>query len=202
MANLLAAIQGSRPRMTAEQRRRTAVHEAGHAVLAVRLGIGTRVSLGFDPAGGGVTEVDTPGPTGFDTEAVIDAHLAFILAGRAAEELRFGEAAAGCGGSGGSDLAVATDIAVQAEGRLGYGQDLPLVYLGGQSPRLDLAQVPWLCQAVAARLARAFARAKGILAESQAELVDLADALLEKEHLEDTEVRCIVEPSLQERRTA
>ncbi len=70
------------------------------------------MSLGFSAGGGGMTEVNTAGLTGLDTEATIDAFLTFVLAGRAAEEVCLGAAAAGSGGSSTSDLAIATDIAV------------------------------------------------------------------------------------------
>ena len=192
LADLLGEIGAGIPPMPPEVRRRVAVHEAGHGLVAVVLGIATRVTLGFQANGNGFTEVDD----GFDgslTEAGLDRRLAFILAGRAAEQLAFGDMAAGSGGGPGSDLATATRLALMAESRFGFGDRHALCYFGGSGGDVRLDDIPWFTGAVSERLERAYTAATNLLAARRPALMRVADALEANGYLEDAEVRPLVE---------
>ncbi len=95
---------------------RVAVHEAGHAIVAARLrrGVIGAIRVGTD---GGHVHLDPPAPN--LTAGDIADHIAFLLAGRAAEEMIFAEASIGAGGRPDSDLAMATDLSLRLE--LAYG---------------------------------------------------------------------------------
>ncbi|QIR85116.1 AAA family ATPase [Paracoccus sp. AK26] len=95
---------------------RVAVHEAGHAIVATRLrrGVISAIRVGTD---GGHVHLDPPAPN--LTAGDITDHIAFLLSGRAAEEMIFAEASIGAGGRPDSDLAMATELSLRLE--LAYG---------------------------------------------------------------------------------
>ena len=47
--DLIAAIEAAAPKMTDEDQRRVAIHEAGHAVVALRLGLSENISISIIP---------------------------------------------------------------------------------------------------------------------------------------------------------
>lgn len=96
---------------------RIALHEAGHAAIAIRLGMSvTRITAG--PKSGWV-EWMAPATEGLTTDFA--ARIAVHMAGRAAEEELLGTPSAGAGGSDSSDLANATQLAMEIELRSGLG---------------------------------------------------------------------------------
>ncbi|WP_128253741.1 AAA family ATPase [Falsirhodobacter deserti] len=97
---------------------RTAVHEAGHAIVAVALGVATPVILGLTSGGGLATMRERPGLV-----CATDLHhLRMVdLAGRAAERIVFGHVAIGSGGAADSDLARATRRILEEELSEGIG---------------------------------------------------------------------------------
>ncbi|MEZ5216483.1 MAG: AAA family ATPase [Ilumatobacteraceae bacterium] len=183
------------------ERRRIAVHEAGHALLAELLGRRVEVasilrrsaSLGLVAHGElGERHLRTP------TEARALIQIAF--GGLAAEELEFGEASSGIA----SDLQAATTIAAQLVGTLGGA---------GSRFSLEAAGMPTATNIVAkvASDQRSRDAAESILSECEHVAMDLvgqhrdalyaiADALLEQDELSGDEVRVLVarhrEPSL------
>ena len=119
-ADLLAAISPTpMDPIPAEARRRTAIHEAGHAVVAAvtspgalrmvscRAGVAGHASLG------GV-EIASPSHNRTSAEDV-DGVLMRVMGGRAAKAFMFDACGGGSGGPKGSDLAIATLIAASAE---------------------------------------------------------------------------------------
>ncbi|MGU3420748.1 AAA family ATPase [Methylobacterium sp. D54C] len=191
LSDLLREIRDGAPDMSPDLRRRVAVHEAGHAVAAVALSLGRSITLGFGPDGGGLAEVEQ-GLDGAPTEAAVDDMLAFILAGRAAEQLEFGEVSAGSGGSPASDLATATRLALLAESRLGFGTEYPLAYFGGRGAEVRLDDLPWFAAPVTDRLARAYTAATNLLAARRSAVARVAAALDARGYLDDAEVRALV----------
>lgn len=176
-----------------DEKRRVAIHESGHALLAALTGRDVKLasilrrsgSLGL-VAHGDVEEryLKTP------TEA-LDL-MAVALAGRAAEIQEFGEASSGIA----SDLALATNIAAQLVGMLGASESLL---------SLEAAQVPGAGNLVAKVFADDKARAKAdelmnsaadraacTLLEHRRALLALADALCECDELNGDEVHAIV----------
>lgn len=106
---------------------RFAVHEAGHAIAALRLGCGrvARIVIGM---GGGRVVMEGQ-PRLISAQDVRD-QIVCYLAGRAAEELLIGDGSLGAGGAPDSDLAMASSLALKVE--LSWGlTDQGLLYHPG-----------------------------------------------------------------------
>ncbi len=101
-------------------RRRTALHESGHAVAALVTGHARKVEVSIAAREGsrGQMCIQEAGPFE-NTRASYETALLVALAGRAAEEIFMGEASAGAGGNEQSDLARATQIATDMAINLG-----------------------------------------------------------------------------------
>ncbi len=104
-----------------EERRRIAVHEAGHAVIAVLVGRDVRVAsiLRRSSSLGLVAHGDSD-ERHLSTPSELRDLIVVALAGRAAELQEYGEASTGIA----SDLAAATTIAAQLIGLVGDGDSL------------------------------------------------------------------------------
>jgi hypothetical protein len=97
--------------LTPALRKRAAIHEAGHAVVAIRLGLACEVPISL--RGDAMLMGALPTPFGHDdTRKAIEGMISVALAGRAAEEVIFGNVSASAGGSEDSDLARATMLAI------------------------------------------------------------------------------------------
>jgi cell division protease FtsH len=176
-----------------EERRRVAIHEAGHALVAALNGRDVRLasilrrsgSLGLVAHG----EVDE---RYLRTASEATDLMAVALAGRAAEIQEFGEASSGIA----SDLAVATAIAAQLVGMLGAG---------GSLLSLEAAQVAGAANLVAKVFHDDIARGKAdefmnraadqaacAVLEHRRALLALADGLVEQDELSGDEVHAIV----------
>lgn len=188
--HLIEAVRGGAPELPVEMRHRFAYHEAGHAVVVQALGLAQPKALSLGE-GGGVAENDMfhrrP-----QTRAHVEHFLLVLLAGRASEELVFGEPTAGAGGSDQSDLARATGIALQIEASFGLGA-LGLLYIGEEPEKRDLLHSPELRAAVARRLERAHAAALDLLRKNRPALDALAEALFAKSYLDRPEIAAIFE---------
>jgi cell division protease FtsH len=176
-----------------DERRRVAIHEAGHALLAALNGRDVKIasilrrsgSLGL-VAHGEVEEKYLRTP-----QEATDL-MAVALAGRAAEIQEFGEASSGIA----SDLAAATNMAAQLVGMLGAG---------GSLLSLEAAHVPGAGNLVAKvfhdERARARAdeymntaadRAACAVLEHRRALLALADALCDQDEITGDDVHSIV----------
>ncbi|WP_417692398.1 AAA family ATPase [Roseibium sp.] len=183
-----------------EDLRRIAVHEAGHAIVHAVVGEGEIVRLKIEPdlnmqrqvAEAGFLEVARPelkGRTRKDYEAQLMVHLG----GLAAEELVFGEIADGGGGSMGSDLASATQIATEMEASFGFGDSLVHLAPSGSKQVGDVLLTDHaLRRRVEATLAKAYVDARAILEENEPAHCALVDALLERHKLDGREVLEII----------
>ena len=106
---------------------RMAVHEAGHALACLLLG-GTSIRMiSIDAPDGGLVERSVAAHS-LQNAAWVTDQIVILLAGRTAEEIVFGETLAGSGGEEGSDLAMATRLAVAMETEFGFSQHQPLVH--------------------------------------------------------------------------
>lgn len=113
-----------------EALRRLAVHEAGHGVTALRTGTLATVTLALRAADE-PSAVINPNASGKPlTLASLDAWLTTLLAGRAAEEVFFGNVSASAGGTASSDLGQATRLALDAVTRMGLYGEQPLFWYG------------------------------------------------------------------------
>ncbi len=157
--------------------RRVAVHEAGHAVAAVVLGIDALEAVDVDA--GRTLLRQRP----FSTQAEAEGRLTMMLAARAAEEVILGSSSSGCG----QDLEDATALAGHMRASWGWG-DAGLVSTDLQAARVD----PRHAAAVRKALDAAYARAVDLATESRDAIERVAEALLRLRYLDGDEVRALV----------
>ena len=197
-ADLLAAIGTAT--LSPEVERMVAIHEAGHAVVTVVLRPGAVVSArirnGTGPAGTVQAEQDTR-----STREAVHGALLELLAGRAAEEVLLGGYSGGSGGSAGSDLAMATCLAVALETALGLGTFGPM-WQGQPTPDTVgtlLALRPALAARVQAYLEAVHGEAVGLVRRHHDAVSAVADALVAMRSLTGSEIEALVAAHSQHR---
>jgi cell division protease FtsH len=116
-----------------------------------------------------------------------------ILAGRAAEEIRYGAGGYGVGGVEDSDLAIATRIAAGMVGSFGHSGPHPLVYLADYRDTEEILSSTYLRVTVQKELDVALNAAKRMLAANRAVLREAANRLLAKGRIDGEEVRRMLE---------
>lgn len=182
------------------ERRRIAVHEAGHALTAALAGRDIKIAsiLRRSDALGLVAHGDaeerhlhTP------TEAM--ELIVIALAGRAAEAQEFGEASSGIAG----DLAAATTLASQMVGAFGGGDSLISLQaaetpMSGNLVAKVLADEKSRSQ-VEAMLQRGADRAACLVLDNRDSLMRIADALIENDELSGPEVLALIDRSIDQR---
>ena len=178
---------------------RVAVHEAGHAVVAAQFPELKLDSLSIvrrgDSAGRAGVSTSAPGAL---TPSVLDALLAALLGGRAAEEVVLGNISAGAGGADGSDLGRATRIAATAELSLGIRNEGLIWYPRISAEKLAelFARRPDIERTVQRRLDNAYARARDLIEGQASTLRRLADRLHAQKTMTADEVVAVVDESV------
>jgi cell division protease FtsH len=176
-----------------EERRRIAVHEAGHALTAVLTGRSVKVAtiLRRSAALGLVAHGDAEEKF-LRTPTEAKSLITVALAGRAAEEQEYGEASSGIS----SDLAYATTVAAQLVGQLGHGPGLlsleaAALPSAGNLVAKVLADEP--SRAAADRiLDECASQAAGMVSVHRDALLAIADGLCEQDELTGAQVVEIV----------
>lgn len=130
----LGAYQGD---FSAEKMLTIACHEAGHAIVAAALELGTPLSLRIN-AEGGLCITDTTRK--IETREDFHQFRMYDLAGRAAERLIFSKLTIGSGGTDDSDIAIATQRLIDEELSLGLGESGPIYH--GRARTLTMRDVP------------------------------------------------------------
>jgi cell division protease FtsH len=167
-----------------DERRRIAIHEAGHAVAAVLVGREVRVaSILRRSSSLGVVAHDDGEERHLRTPSELHDLIVVALAGRAAEMQEYGEASTGIA----SDLAAATNIAAQLIGLVGAGESLLSLeaadmHLAGNITAKVFADERSRAQADE-MLHRAADRSACMLLEHRVALLAVADALCEHDEL-------------------
>jgi len=117
-----APVEAMSKAMRAEERRRIAVHEAGHAVIARLTQCGVVEKVTIMPRGRalGVTLVTQDEEQFLHTRSEMLARIEMLLGGRAAELLVLGEASSGAS----DDLKRASELAYKMVSELGLGKTL------------------------------------------------------------------------------
>jgi len=167
--------------------RRVSVHEAGHAIAALALGMRLeRVSMIAAGISGGSTQ------TSFDHSLLTrndkDARVVMMLAGRAAEEVVLGDVSSGAT----LDLRQATEMIVQAHLAFGLGGRLTA---SGADFTKALALDAELRATVEAELQYAYAAAIGMISGARRAVQLVADTLIEKRILSGSEVGILMKAS-------
>ncbi len=170
-----------------------AVHEVGHAMVAILLGHGEvkyvkltpeTVASGRPEIAGGA-RLTIPQYERRTRQHFLN-HIAMLLGGIAAEQLMFGEFDHGCALGEGSDLVDATHYAVSVEGVYGMGGSLIVEHHDDPSKALDIPEVR---KAVQKLLFQELDRAKHLLAEHRVVLEFLSGGLAEAHFLEGGSIR-------------
>jgi cell division protease FtsH len=164
-------------------RHMVAVHEVGHALVGIAVNIGTfdclsiskQLNPRFAVQSGGQAQFYMPALRKRDAQRCLD-EICFRLGGIAAERLMFGNHSDGAGIGPTSDLAVATDLALQMETQMGMGARLH--HFGSDAWRaFGAANASWPMGAVEKILRQELARAETIIAGRRAVLLTIAKEL-------------------------
>ncbi len=176
-----------------DERRRIAIHEAGHALAAVltRRDVKMASVLRRSSALGLVAHGDVE-ERFLKTPSDARDLIAVALAGRAAELQEYGEASSGIS----SDLAVATNIASQLVGQLGNGPGLLSLEAAAMPTAANLvakvlSDEPSR-QAAEALLAEGADRAATMTSKYRDALLRIANGLCESDEMEGDQIKAIV----------
>ena len=196
--------------LTEKEKQLTAYHEAGHTLLAWLIPGCDRVhKVTIIPRGRalGVTHLVADEDRHNVSQHDLEAQLTMALGGRAAEELQFDEFSAGAE----SDLQRATGIARRMVTRWGMSERLgPVAYnttedhpfLGREMTQHERQYSEHTAQVIDEEVAKilhtAEDRAKRTLEQHSAQLTDIAEALLAREVLDESEIAAIIGPSVQQ----
>ncbi|MDD4270611.1 MAG: ATP-dependent zinc metalloprotease FtsH [Pirellulaceae bacterium] len=197
--------------LSGEEKRMTAYHEAGHVLLSwlVR-GADPVHKVSIIPRGRalGATQV-LPEEDRFNvSEKDLQTRLAFILGGRAAEKIRFDQYTAGCE----DDLKKATALARRMVTHWGMSERLgPVAFRHGEhhpflgkemgEPREYSEHTARLIDEEVTRiLGEASERAMQLLTAEREKLEKLAEALDEREELDEHEIEAIIGPPAYDRK--
>ncbi|WP_037084646.1 AAA family ATPase [Neorhizobium vignae] len=184
-------------RIAGGERRMVAIHEAGHAVVGVRLGVGFLQTVAVP------WEAHASHPLGFahfqfEDDALMDRQgyldqIAMTLGGRAAEEVILGTTFEGAGAGEGADLHKASDLATRLEVQLGMGESLAYFNLKSPEQRDRVRQTNHVVAARVERLlAREMERSREIVTRFRAAVEQIADILVAKAIVEGDDVRRII----------
>ena len=200
LADVMSALPPAR-KITGGERRTIAIHEAGHAVVGVRLGVGVLNTVAVP------WETHAGQPLGFahfgmeegqlgERQGSLD-RIALLLAGRAAEEVVIGTAFDGAGDAEGCDLHKASDLATRMEVQLGMGEGLGYFNLTSVEQRDRFRRSnPDVAARVERVLVREMERSREIVTRFRSAIERIADALVEKAAIEGEEVRAIIRETL------
>lgn len=174
--------------------RRAAVHEAGHVIAAVALEkpfefaeIHDKVDSAGEYQSLGRVRVGKTPTTEITVQSLLD-EICFLLAGIAAEEAILGNRSIGGGGTRGSDLHLATLVALRLEASYGLGGGL--AFLGGDG-EAELLRLLHSSQAVRERiesiLHEQMARACALVEDHRGAVGCAAEELLEGKRITDAD---------------
>jgi len=187
--------------LTDDERRLTAYHEAGHAVVSIRIpGLDPLHKVTIVPRGRalGLTTWLPEEDRHNYTKYWLEGRLACAFGGRVAEELIFGAEKVTTGAA--NDIEQATNIARRMVTQFGMSDKIGAIAVGDREQEIFLGREiaqrreisEQLSETVDAEVKRiideAYARARIILAEERDLLDRMADALLERETIDKDEI--------------
>ncbi|MCE1237587.1 MAG: ATP-dependent zinc metalloprotease FtsH [Hyphomicrobiales bacterium] len=188
--------------MSEEEKRLTAYHEAGHAIVGLTVPAGLPVHKAtIIPRGRalGMVKFLPEGDRYSMKYKEYTSHLAVAMGGRVAEELTFGKENITSGAVG--DIDQATKMARAMVTRMGFSDELGLVAYGenqdevflgmsmGRQQNVSEATAQKIDREVRRLIEEAYDEAKRILTERRDDHIMLAEALLEHETLSGDEIK-------------
>ncbi|MGN6551263.1 MAG: ATP-dependent zinc metalloprotease FtsH [Pararhizobium sp.] len=191
--------------MTQEEKKLTAYHEAGHAIVAINVPIADPVHKAtIIPRGralGMVMQLPEGDRYSMSFKWMVS-RLAIMMGGRVAEELTFGKENITSGAA--SDIEQATKLAramvtqwgfSDELGQVSYGENQQEVFLGhsvAQQKNVSESTAQKIDSEIRRLVDTAYAEAKQILTEKNGDFVALAEGLLEYETLSGDEIRALL----------
>jgi cell division protease FtsH len=191
--------------MTQEEKKLTAYHEAGHAILAINVEVADPVHKAtIIPRGralGMVMQLPEGDRYSMSYKWMV-CRLAIMMGGRVAEELIFGKENITSGAS--SDIQQATKLAramvtqwgfSDQLGQVAYGENQQEVFLGHsvtQSKNISEATAQKIDNEVRRLIDEAYEAARRILTDNHDGFVTLAEGLLEYETLSGDEIKALI----------
>jgi len=207
---IVAGLEKRNRILNPEERRIIAVHEMGHALVAMALpGLDTVHKVSIIPRGIGALGYTIQRPTEdryLMTRLELENKMAMLLAGRAAEILLIGHASTGAS----DDLAKATDIARSMVMRFGMDATLgqvtyenqPSPFLGPLPEGMEVGRAQYAPEtareidcAVRALTEAAFQRATELLTQRRSTLEEGSRLLLARETLTEDDIMALVQPA-------
>ncbi|PHM19265.1 MAG: cell division protein FtsH [Curvibacter sp. PD_MW3] len=207
---IVAGLEKRNRILNPEERRIIAVHEMGHALVAMALpGLDTVHKVSIIPRGIGALGYTIQRPTEdryLMTRLELENKMAMLLAGRAAEMLLIGHASTGAS----DDLAKATDIARSMVMRFGMDPTLgqvayenqPSPFLGPLPEGMEVGRAQYAPEtareidcAVRALTEAAFQRATELLTQRRSTLEEGSRLLLARETLTEDDIMALVQPA-------
>ncbi|MCS6885443.1 MAG: ATP-dependent zinc metalloprotease FtsH [Acidobacteriota bacterium] len=185
-----------------EEKRNTAYHEAGHALVGVKIPNADPVhKVSIIPRGMalGVTQQLPEADRYTHTREYIEGQIAILMGGRIAEEIFLNHMTTGAS----NDIERATELARKMVCEFGMSQLGPItfgkreeqIFLGRDiSHRVDYSEdtAIKIDQEVKRIITEQYNRAKQIILENKEALVRLAEALLEHESLDAVQIRRVI----------
>jgi len=189
---------------TTEERKMTAYHEAGHAIVAhlmPHVDPVHRISIVARGLTGGHTLVPPSVDRYTETKKRLLEQIATLLGGRAAEDMVFGEFTTGAS----SDLEIASTIAREMVTQFGMSDLGPTIFsprpqfgiwpvMGGEGTQVSPELAAKIDREIAKIIDEGYKKAKETLSKSRAKLDKVADTLLEKETLDRDEFERVKRP--------
>jgi cell division protease FtsH len=189
--DLANEIRGGGPPAPEWIRRSGAIHEAGHLVGGMAVGIFEPNELSLNDRGGRARMVHHFGSV--QTKAGLESYIIAVLSGRAAEEAILGTEAVTVGSGAGpsSDLSIATSIALDLE--LAYGMGVLGLAQFGNGAGQVMTHDPAVVKAVRRRLDSCFSRARSIITANRRTVTAIATALERSRHLDRAAILRLLE---------
>ncbi|NLG33330.1 MAG: ATP-dependent zinc metalloprotease FtsH, partial [Syntrophomonadaceae bacterium] len=185
MDRIIAGIENHSYLMSEQERKRVACHESGHAVVGFFLGDEQVRRVSILPRGETLGFIMQSGKHDkrLYTFTELSNKIITAMAGRAAEELMFGEVSSGSG----NDIQKATDIALKMVSELGMAENRisNCSYVLKQDPVFIYNEVERIVQ-------NALNQAKSIIRKNYSVFEDLFAELLNKESLSESELEVIL----------
>jgi cell division protease FtsH len=183
VGDLVAALDEEVAKIPPDCLHRVAVHEAGHAAVAILLGISDNVTTSLIRRGQSTASTYIDTRIQAITRTLVEKRIAVALGGRAAEDAILGDVTAGAGGAEDSDLAIASDLAIRSVVQWGLSCSGDILYSPYTAAEQLLLYRPDRVQEVQTMLNTAYGVALDLVRTHRAGVLAIADALVGKRAL-------------------